>query len=199
MRMMNIYLIRHGMTKGNLEGRYVGATDEDLLESSVDSLCERSKLNSLPKVKKVYSSPMCRCMRTAEILCEGAEIVIVPELRECNFGEYEYRNYEELKYKTPYIEFIESEGMKPFPNGESREEFGNRCILAYENIVRENMENGETEIVIVAHGGTIMSIMEKMIDPHRGFYDWQLKCGEGYVIENVSDITLRGNLKCIYP
>ena len=35
---MDVYLIRHGKTKGNLEGRYIGTTDEPLCEEGKQSL-----------------------------------------------------------------------------------------------------------------------------------------------------------------
>ena len=38
--MRDLYLIRHGKTKGNLEGRYIGTTDEPLCEEGKQSLMQ---------------------------------------------------------------------------------------------------------------------------------------------------------------
>lgn len=63
---MEILLLRHGQTKGNLEKRYIGRTDEPLLESARDSLRESPYREFHPEI--VYVSPMLRCRETAEIL-----------------------------------------------------------------------------------------------------------------------------------
>lgn len=42
---MIILLIRHGATKGNREGRYVGSTDEELLEEAVVTLQKQRDRN----------------------------------------------------------------------------------------------------------------------------------------------------------
>ena len=72
---MKIYLIRHGLTQGNLEGRYIGCnTDESLCEQG------RNQLQSLhmPLVSRVFVSPMKRCIESAAILYPGLKQQIVP-------------------------------------------------------------------------------------------------------------------------
>ena len=44
---MNIYLLRHGMTQGNLERRYIGRTDEPLCEQE---MCIRDRANPVGEV-----------------------------------------------------------------------------------------------------------------------------------------------------
>ena len=51
---MKIYLIRHGKTKGNLEERYIGRTDEPLCEAGRENL----KKYQYPQVEMVFTSPM---------------------------------------------------------------------------------------------------------------------------------------------
>lgn len=58
---MKIYLIRHGKTMGNTRGRYIGRTDEPLLEEEQKKLKE----SSYPQVETVFVSPMLRCRQTA--------------------------------------------------------------------------------------------------------------------------------------
>ena len=53
---MKIYLIRHGKTKGNLEERYIGRTDEPLCEAGRENL----KKYQYPQVEMVFTSPMKR-------------------------------------------------------------------------------------------------------------------------------------------
>lgn len=67
---MKIYLIRHGKTKGNLEERYIGRTDEPLCEAGRENL----KKYQYPQVEMVFTSPMKRCMQTAETDLSGAAV-----------------------------------------------------------------------------------------------------------------------------
>ena len=59
---MKITLIRHGMTKGNEEKRYIGTTDEDLSPSGVRALLEAKEAGRYPKADLLYISPMRRCV-----------------------------------------------------------------------------------------------------------------------------------------
>lgn len=68
---MKVLLIRHGRTKGNTEHRYVGRTDEHLLNEERQRL-EKKKpvLDHLLAGSETffYISPMARCRETAKIL-----------------------------------------------------------------------------------------------------------------------------------
>ena len=89
---MKVYLIRHGATKGNRERRYVGSTDEPLLAEEIPGLQRKD----MPPAARIYASPMRRCIQTAAVLYPGREPLVVDDLAECSFGDFEYCNYEEL-------------------------------------------------------------------------------------------------------
>lgn len=118
---MKIYMIRHGKTKGNREHRYVGSTDEPLLFESVCLLKERK----MPKVDVLYTSPLKRCMETASLLFPKMKQRVIVDFRECEFGEFEYKNYEELNGNPDYQRFIDTMGECGFPGGEDRKHFKN--------------------------------------------------------------------------
>ena len=65
---MDVYLIRHGKTKGNLEGRYIGTTDEPLCEEGKQSLMQMADAKKYPAVEALFVSPMLRCRESAKIL-----------------------------------------------------------------------------------------------------------------------------------
>lgn len=175
---MEIILIRHGKTMGNLEGRYVGHTDEPLLDSSKEELLGSEYRSFCPDI--VYSSRLLRCRQTAEILFPGREIQIRDGLEETDFGEFEYKNYEELNGHPAYQAWLDSGGMLAFPGGESGTDFRERCCRAFVSCIQDAEKRGLEKIAIVAHGGTIMSIMEKYGEPRADFYSWQVKNGQGY-------------------
>ncbi|MGN0435713.1 MAG: histidine phosphatase family protein [Wujia sp.] len=199
---MKLLLIRHGATPGNLQGRYVGSTDEGITEAA------RKQLNKLRNQicqeltgydwmtygmdnLKIYVSPLKRTIETVRIIFPNAHFHVEEALRECDFGEYEYKNYEELKNEPAYQRFIDTMGESGFPGGETKQQFQDRCCSCYSRIVEtcgqpccEKMLLKQNEvIVIVAHGGTIMSILDRYSFPHRDYYDWQIKPGEGFLAD----------------
>ena len=126
--MAELILIRHGKTAGNLLGRYIGSrTDEPLCDEGRKGLAGKQ----LPEVERLYVSPMKRCVETAEILWPGFDrkkMQKVMDLRECDFGDFENKNYKELSGNGDYQAWIDSNGTLPFPNGESMDAFKSRCL-----------------------------------------------------------------------
>ena len=50
-----------------------------------------------------------------------------PLLKECDFGDFENKNYKELSGNPDYQAWIDSGGTLPFPGGEDSEAFRIRC------------------------------------------------------------------------
>ncbi len=182
---MKICLIRHGATAGNLEHRYVGTTDEELTEEAARKLgAERKKY---PAPDCVFASPMRRCLQTAELLFPGLQPQLCADLRECSFGEFEYRNYRELQGDGRYQAWIDSGGTLAFPGGESRGAFSDRCCAAFGLCCRRALEGGADMAAFVVHGGTIMAVLDRYSRPHRDYYEWQLPNAQGYLCELVPE------------
>ncbi|MCD8249572.1 MAG: histidine phosphatase family protein [Lachnospiraceae bacterium] len=216
--MTEILLLRHGKTAGNLEHRYVGCcTDEPLCEEGRRELTGKK----MPPIGRLYVSPMKRCAETAEILWpQHPPLRIIPNLRETDFGDFEYKNYEDLSGNPDYQAWVDSGGALPFPNGETTEFFRKRCCNAFEQIVDDLCESREEEprvppnilredgraensVVqtdnaeetalragIVAHGGTIMAILERFGFPKMDYFDYQVKNGCGYLLTPVEGTDL---------
>ena len=87
--MIELYLIRHGKTYGNTLGRYIGITDESLCPEGREAL----QSYTYPQAEAVYASPMKRCLETAKILWPELPVQSFHKLRECDFGEFENKNY----------------------------------------------------------------------------------------------------------
>lgn len=198
--MAELILIRHGKTAGNLLGRYIGSrTDEPLCDEGREGLAGKQ----LPEVERLYVSPMKRCVETAEILWPGFDrkkMQKVTDLRECDFGDFENKNYKELSGNRDYQAWIDSNGTLPFPNGESMDAFKSRCLEAFARIVEEVsgaeqewIASGKTGIFragIVVHGGTIMAILEQYGYPKAAYFDYQVKNGCGYRLTPVEGTRL---------
>ena len=177
--MLRLYLIRHGQTPGNKLQRYIGTTDEPLSTEGKEFL---EKL-TYPMPEALYVSPLCRCVETAGILFPGKSFHIIEELSECDFGEFENKNYKELSDDPRYQEWIDSNGIMAFPGGESKEECAVRNLEGFQRVVTACIREQISEAVLVVHGGTIMNIMENYAQPKREFYEWHVGNGCGYLVE----------------
>lgn len=198
---ITIYMIRHGATKGNLEKRYVGSTDEELLPESVEAL--ENMRGKIPPAKQVYISPMKRCRQTAQQLYPGISPRVIEDFRECEFGEFEYCNYTELNGHPAYQKFIDTMGRSGFPGGENRSQFQHRCVNAFRKLVSQWHQDGMKSAILrdaqnsrndisaafVVHGGTIMALLDAFSLPHRDYYDWQTGNGKGYAMELGGDVS----------
>ena len=94
---MELILIRHLKTPGNEKRQYIGSTDEELSEQEVLNFKQRYKIDSYPQVEQVIVSPMKRCIQTAELIYPEVQIQQESLLKECDFGIFEGKNYDELK------------------------------------------------------------------------------------------------------
>ena len=191
---LELYLIRHWKTKGNLEKRYIGTTDEPILSGSERDLWEKRLHRILADVRCVAVSPMKRCRESAELLFPGKKQEVCDAFRECDFGQFENRNYEELKNRPEYQRWIDSGGMEAFPCGESRERFAGRCVEGFVQKVTELQERKIERAAFVVHGGTIMAILEWLDHKQRPFYQWQAENGAVFYVRTEREI-LRGTCK----
>ena len=168
---ISVVLVRHAATAGNRLRRYIGTTDEDI--DGTDCLT-----GVYPPCDTVVSSPMRRCLQTARYLYPSVPIHISQELRECDFGDFENKSYEDLKDNPVYKSWLMSGGRAPFPNGEAHEDFKRRCAEGFFKALADC--KGKT-VAFVIHGGCIMAVMQTLFGG--GFYDYQVKNGCGFKFE----------------
>ena len=171
---MNVWLIRHGRTEWNDTGRYQGQTD---LPLSNEGAAELVRADFSPKT--VYVTPLKRTQETARILFPDARQIVIDDLREMDFGVFEGRTYIEMENDVQYRECVEDNCRGRCPGGESREEFAARICAAFEKL----MDESEDDVVIVAHGGTQMSVMERFAVPHEPYFSRNAKNGTGYELD----------------
>ena len=154
---MELILIRHLKTPGNEKRQYIGSTDEDLSEQEVLNFKKKCKQASYPQVQQVIVSPMKRCIQTAELIYPKNQITQEVLLKECDFGIFEGKTYEELKDRAEYQAWLDSGGTIAFPEGEEQKEFRSRCVRGMlcqvDRLCEENVESA----AFVVHGGTIMA------------------------------------------
>lgn len=182
---MRLVFIRHLPTPGNEKRQYIGRTDEELSARAAAEFCEcrEKRRGGYPSVQCVITSPLKRCRQTAELIYPGQEIRIEPMLRECDFGEYEGKTYEELKNEPSYIRWLESGGMTAFPGGEDQTAFRERCADGAKKWIGQLLDEGAESAAFIVHGGTIMAVLSELAEDGQDFYHWQAENGGGYVAE----------------
>lgn len=173
---VEIVLIRHGKTEGNKEKRYIGRTDQPLSEEGIAGIKEN--LGRYPSVEKVYASPMKRTRQTAELIYPGQAPELVDGLREMDMGVFEGKNHAELKNRPSYILWVATRGKISIPGGESMKNFGKRTMDAFTQVLGDMQAEGIKRSAVVAHGGTIMSIVSQLADDD--YYKYMVNNGAGF-------------------
>lgn len=189
MRAYRIYLIRHGMTAANLEARYVGVTDYPLCDEGMAGLLELQQNYDYPNVQAVYSSPMTRCVQTAKVLYRDLTPIVVPQLREYDFGCFEGMTLQELKDDPRFrgfiggrLSFFEEEWGDSETKMENIEEFNARIIKGLDNVIRDMMKQKISDAAVVTHGGVIMQLLAMCGLPKQKADKWAVHNGKGYTL-----------------
>lgn len=120
-----IYLIRHGQTDQNVAWRIQGQRDFPLNETGIrQAEAARDALKELGiSFDRVYSSPLSRAVRTAEIVTgadgdeasEAPEIILDDRLKEMDYGPYEGADLKNLPEALK--EFFSDFNRNPAPEG----------------------------------------------------------------------------------
>ena len=186
--MVTLYLIRHGLTQGNLEGRYIGQSENPPLSAwGRQELEERKAHHPYPRAERLYTSPLLRCMETAQLLYPMLVPVPLSSLAEQDFGLFEGKTYEQLKDDPTYRRWVDSASLLPPPGGESGQEFALRLKGALSQIAEDCRSSGTKTAAVVTHGGCIMTMLSRLNaepDPSpASFYGYQAPNGGGYAVE----------------
>lgn len=96
-----IYIVRHGQTNWNLEGRYVGRIDVELNDTGIKQAEEvKQKLKGI-KFDMVFSRPLNRAYKTAQIICDN-DIIKDERLIERSNGKLEGKLKSECNYNIDF-------------------------------------------------------------------------------------------------
>lgn len=188
-------LIRHGMTPGNEEHRYIGRTDEPLSQKGREQLLTlQKKMAFIRRQHALRQVRWSRCRQTAELLYPGQAPCVFDQFREMDFGAFEGHNYEELKADARYQAWIDSNGTLPFPQGESREQFQRRCVEGFCKLLKEmwTRERSLSSLALVVHGGTIMALLDAFAEG--SYYDYQCANAKGYKGRLSVEFDVAGNV-----
>ena len=160
------YLIRHGETDANVAGVWQGSTDSPLNErgmAQAQALAQRIAREQLP-IRVIYSSPLQRARRTAELVAQaldGVPVILDPGLAEYHLGVWEGLTYEQLKDEKRLWELMAEDPDFAPPGGESPRQFAMRLLNSFQKILEAHQ--GET-VAVVGHGGALATALSMLLD-----------------------------------
>lgn len=177
--MTRIFLVRHGETAWNVEGRFQGQSDTPLNETGrqqADALGNYLKGKNL---QVIYTSDLVRALNTARIIgaYHNVDIKPDPRLRELNFGSWEGMDYYEIQAKHPkeLTDWQENILNTAPPGGESLEQLAKRVQAVYEHIIPTDLKG---DILIVAHGGVLQVLLCYALNlPFQNYWQFHLDPG----------------------
>ena len=175
-----IHFIRHGSIDDKLAGKYIGTTDAPLSDRGRMDLRKLDYEYKYPGTQVVFTSPLKRCTETAKILYPEQNPLVIDNLSECNFGEWEGKTADELKNDPDFKKWLAGDSSVKPPRGESNADFTRRVCKMFESIVEGLMKTGTTESVIVTHGGVIMTLLAVYGLPQAKPFEWTMDNGFGY-------------------
>ena len=164
--MKTLYIVRHGETEWNKIGKYQGITDVPLNENGIAQA--KACGNALKDVHfdRILSSDLSRAFVTAETIRGSRQLEITTDerLREINFGDWEKLLFSEIEERWPGLidQMYRRPDIVKVPNGESFQEVQDRAWSAVSDFLNEN--NEDETILITCHGGTIRTILCKLLD-----------------------------------
>lgn len=177
-----IHFIRHGDIADTLKGEYIGTTDVPLSEEGRLNLEEYDSRYIYPGTQVVFTSPLKRCVQTAKLLYPHQNPLVLDQLSECCFGEWENKSADELRDDPDFERWLAGQtDVKP-PRGESGADFTKRVCLIFEQIVEGLMKTNNTEAVIITHGGVIMTLLSVYGIPRAKPFEWVMDNGFGYSV-----------------
>lgn len=154
-----LLLIRHGendwVGTHKLAGRTPGVALNDKGRAQSAQLAEH--LAKQP-ISVVYSSPLERCLQTAQPLAEALGLPVVPEpgVIEVDYGEWQGGDLRELS-KTPDWHMVQHyPSTYRFPGGETLHEVQSRVVWTLERIVRDHPNQ---LVAVFSHGDVIRTTL----------------------------------------
>jgi probable phosphoglycerate mutase len=153
--MTEIILARHGETKWNVEEVFRGRTDVELNQTGIKQAELLAEYLSKHKIDAIYSSPLKRAVKTAEIIAgyHGLDIEVAPGLIDFDCGDWHGLLRQEVqdKYKELYDLWVNHPDKVKIPGGESLNDVGERAISVLDD-------------VIAKHGGTVILVAHRVVN-----------------------------------
>ncbi|SFR01976.1 alpha-ribazole phosphatase [Desulfoscipio geothermicus] len=170
-----VFLIRHGETQWNKDFRIQGKSDVPLSDNGTRQAEALSNRLAGQEFAAFFSSNLSRARETAAIIARphNQPVQVLNDLQELNFGHWEGMTIEEIRrqYRQESSAWWASPLETRIPGGENLAELAERSVRAIKTIIERYPRQ---QVVVVAHGGTIRSIVGTVLGFDLNQY-WRLR------------------------
>ena len=160
---MLLYLVRHGETTYNAEGRIQGQSDAPLSALGHRQGQAVAEAFTGGSVGAIVSSPLRRTMETARYIAErlGLPIATDPRLMELDAGVFQGQLRSTLEESHPEIlaRWLGGDDDFVIPTGESRRQLAERGCAALQAIAAAHSR----DVVVVTHGGLMSATLRELL------------------------------------
>jgi broad specificity phosphatase PhoE len=164
-RTTRLWLIRHAEVEERYHHTFGGRIDMELSAHGHEQARALGRFLGSKRMDAFYASPMKRVQQTlASLVTSGApEPVIVPELREVDFGDWTGLHWSEVKARygvsaSTWLDQLECDGIR---NAECFRTVRGRVEPVLRQVLRGHIGQ---EVAIVCHGGIIRVLLAILLD-----------------------------------
>ena len=162
---VKLWLVRHGRTAWNSEGRIQGQTDLPLDELGwQQAQLVAVRLKNIA-VAAIYSSPLQRARQTAEMIGAALNLPITfdDRLKEYDFGAVSGLTWTDVVTQHPKLaqRWADDIWSVPIEGSEGRAVFHSRIAAAMKAIIAAH---DQQQVIVVAHGGTFAAYLTALLN-----------------------------------
>ena len=157
--MLYLYIVRHGETEWNKEGRMQGRLNSNLTPMGKKYATRLGERLKDTEFAHIISSPSGRALETVQLIKGNRDIPIMTDERimEMNLGSWQGLRHDDLKKKYPneYEQFINKPDNHQIEGAESLTEMSNRATEFLTGL-KKSRDNGN--LLVVTHGRFISAL-----------------------------------------
>ena len=133
----------------------IGTTDIPMGEAGLSQAREMAKL--LPPRSAVFSSPLSRCVQTAQAI--GMPVQIVEDLREIHMGQWDGLSFNEIQAHWPELYAARGNDQTiPVPGAEDP----NAALLRFTEALHRCIASATGDLAVVTHGGITARFLQEL-------------------------------------
>ena len=177
-----MYIIRHGQTEMNQLRRLQGRSDHPLNEAGIAQAEQAARGLQTVTFDHVFTSPLKRAVRTAEIIAPSISPVTDDRLIEMDYGMYEGAD---LNHLPPEILTFFSDFVHNLAPGDMEQL---SSVVSRAGAFLEDIKNLKGNILISTHAIAMKGILEYLTPGSNGSY-WSKYIGNCavYAADNTAD------------